>query len=133
MINPASNGSYVRAEYEEHDEAREVALAIGHHPALILAAVTKQPGIGGELEVAGAFLQESIEMVRGETVDLLVPARAEIVVEGRVPPHQRHYEGPFGEWAHYYFKEGDQPFIQVTAITMRREPIYQSIHSAPFE
>ncbi|OGQ78973.1 MAG: hypothetical protein A3G40_14525 [Deltaproteobacteria bacterium RIFCSPLOWO2_12_FULL_57_22] len=133
MINPANHGSYVRAEYEEHDEAMEVALAIGHHPALILAAVTKQPGIGGELEVAGAFLQESLEMVRGETVDLLVPARAEIVVEGRVPPHQRHYEGPFGEWPHYYYKEGDQPFIQVTAITMRREPIYQSIHSAHFE
>ncbi|MFQ5853592.1 MAG: UbiD family decarboxylase [Candidatus Binatia bacterium] len=133
MINPANHASYVRADYEEHNEAMEVALAIGHHPALILAAVTKQPGIGGELEVAGAFLREPLEMVKAETIDLLVPARAEIVIEGIAPPHKRHYEGPFGEWPHYYYKEGDAPFIEVTAITMRREPIYQSVHSAHFE
>lgn len=133
MINPANHGSYVRAEYEEHNEAMEVALAIGHHPALNLAAVTKQPGIGQELEAAGAFLREPLEMVKAETVDVLVPARAEIIIEGIVPAHKRHYEGPFGEWPHYYYKEGDQPFIEVTAITMRRNPIYQSIHSAHFE
>ncbi|MBI4489782.1 MAG: UbiD family decarboxylase [Deltaproteobacteria bacterium] len=133
MINPANHGSYVRAEYEDHNEPMEVALAIGHHPALNLAAVTKQPGIGQELEAAGAFLGEALEMVKAETVNLPVPARAEIIIEGIVPPHKRHYEGPFGEWPHYYYKEGDQPYIEVTAITMRRQPIYQSIHSAHFE
>ncbi|HWO41672.1 MAG TPA: UbiD family decarboxylase [Candidatus Eisenbacteria bacterium] len=133
MINPANHGNYVRAEYEDHDEPMEVALAIGHHPALNLAAVSKQAGVGQELEVAGAFLGEPLEVVRGETVDLLVPARAEIVIEGIVPPKKRHYEGPFGEWPHYYYKEGEQPYIEVTAITMRRDPIYQSIHSAHFE
>lgn len=133
MINPANNAHHVRAEYEDHGEAMEVALAIGHHPAVLMAAVSKQPGIGRELEVAGAFLREPLEVVQGETVDLPVPARAEIVIEGIVPPHKRQYEGPFGEWPHYYYKEGDQPFIEVTAITMRRRPIYQSIHSAHFE
>lgn len=133
MINPANHASYVRAEYEDHNESMEVVLAIGHHPALNLAAVTKQPGIGQELEAAGAFLGEPLEMVKAETVDLLVPARAEIIIEGVVPPHKRQYEGPFGEWPHYYYKEGDQPFIEVTAMTMRRQPIYQSIHSAHFE
>lgn len=133
MINPANHGSYVRAEYEDNDEPMEVALAIGHHPALILAGVTKQPGIGGELEVAGAFLQEPLEVVKGETVSLPVPARAEIIIEGIVPPGKRHHEGPFGEWPHYYYKEGDSPFIEIKAITMRRAPIYQTIHSAHFE
>ena len=133
MINPANHASYVRAEYEEQNETMEVALAIGHHPALILSAVTKQPGIGGELDVAGAFLQEPLEMTKAETVDLLVPARAEFIIEGIVSPHKRHHEGPFGEWPHYYYKEGEEPFIQVTAITMREKPIYQSIHSAHFE
>ncbi|MBI2357414.1 MAG: UbiD family decarboxylase [Deltaproteobacteria bacterium] len=133
MINPANHASYVRAEYEDHNASMEVALAIGHHPALNLAAVTKQPGIGQELEAAGAFLGEPLEMVKAETVDLLVPARAEIIIEGVVAPHKRQYEGPFGEWPHYYYKEGDQPFIEVTAMTMRRRPIYQSIHSAHFE
>jgi 2,5-furandicarboxylate decarboxylase 1 len=63
----------------------------------------------------------------------MVPARCEIVIEGVVPPKKRQYEGPFGEWPHYYYKEGEQPYIEVTAITMRRNPIYQSIHSAHFE
>jgi 2,5-furandicarboxylate decarboxylase 1 len=133
MINPANHGNYVRAEYEDHNEPMEVALAIGHHPALNMAAVSKQPGVGQELEIAGAFLGEPLEVVKAETVDLMVPARCEIIIEGIVPPHKRQYEGPFGEWPHYYYKEGDQPYIEVTAITMRRNPIYQSIHSAHFE
>ena len=133
MINPANHGNYVRAEYEDHNEPMEVALAIGHHPALNLAAVSKQAGVGQELEVAGAFLGEPLEVVKAETVSLMVPARCEIVIEGIVPPKKRHYEGPFGEWPHYYYKEGDQPYIEVTAITMRRNPIYQCIHSAHFE
>jgi len=133
MINPANHGNYVRAEYEDHNEPMEVALAIGHHPALNMAAVSKQAGVGQELEVAGAFLGEPLEVVRAETVSLMVPARAEIIIEGIVPPKKRHYEGPFGEWPHYYYKEGEQPYIEVTAITMRKNPIYQSIHSAHFE
>src|SRR5207237_5530022 len=63
----------------------------------------------------------------------MVPARAEIIIEGIVPPKKRHYEGPFGEWPHYYYKEGEQPYIEVTAITMRKHPIYQNTHSAHFE
>ena len=133
MINPANHGNYVRVEYEEHNEPMEVALAIGHHPALNMAAVSKQAGIGSELEITGAFLGEPLEVVKAETVDLMVPARCEIVIEGIVPPKKRQYEGPFGEWPHYYYKEGEQPYIEVTAITMRKNPIYQSIHSAHFE
>jgi 2,5-furandicarboxylate decarboxylase 1 len=133
MINPANHGNYVRAEYEDHNEPMEVALAIGHHPALNMAAVSKQAGVGSEMEIAGAFLGEPLEVVKAETVDLMVPARCEIVIEGIVPPKKRHYEGPFGEWPHYYYKQGEQPYIEVSAITMRRNPIYQSIHSAHFE
>jgi len=133
MINPANHGNYVRAEYEDHNEPMGVALAIGHHPALNMAAVSKQAGVGQELEVAGAFLGEPLEVVRAETVNLMVPARCEIVIEGVVPPKKRQHEGPFGEWPHYYYKEGEQPYIEVTAITMKKAPIYQSIHSAHFE
>jgi 2,5-furandicarboxylate decarboxylase 1 len=133
MINPTNHASYVRAEYEDHNEPMEVALVIGHHPALNMAAVSKQAGVGSELEIAGAFLGEPLEVVKAETVDLIVPAHAEIIIEGVVPPKKRQYEGPFGEWPHYYYKEGEQPFIEVTAITMRKNPIYQSIHSAHFE
>src|ERR687891_212831 len=54
MINPANHGNYVRAEYEDHNEPMEVALAIGHHPALNMAAVSQQAGERQELEVAAA-------------------------------------------------------------------------------
>ncbi len=130
MINPANHGNYVRAEYEDHDEPTEAAIVIGHHPAWLLASVTKQPNVGGEMETAGAFLGEPLEVVRAETLDMLVPARAEIIIEGVIPPHTRHHEGPFGEWPRYYYKEGPQPVLEVTAITMRRRPIYQSIFNA---
>src|SRR2546428_5583300 len=98
MINPANHGNYIRAEYEEHNEPMEEPWAIGHHPALNMAAVSKQAGVGQELEVAGAFLGEPLEVVKAETVNLMVPAGCEIVIEGTVPPKKRHYEGPFGEW-----------------------------------
>ncbi|MGQ0570387.1 MAG: UbiD family decarboxylase [Armatimonadota bacterium] len=130
MINPANHGNYVRAEYEDHNEPTQAAIVIGHHPAWLLAAVTKQPAVGGEMEITGAFLGEPLDVIRGETVDMMVPARAEIVIEGVVPPHQRHQEGTFGEWPRYYYKEGPMPFLDVTAITMRRRPIYQSIFNA---
>ena len=69
MINPANHGNYVRAEYEDHNEPMEVALCIGHHPALNMAAVSKQAGVGSELEIAGAFLGEPLEVVKAETVE----------------------------------------------------------------
>ena len=77
MINPANHGNYIRAEYEEHNEPMEVVLAIGHHPALNMAAVSKQAGVGQELEVAGAFLGEPLAVVKAETVNLMVPARCD--------------------------------------------------------
>jgi 2,5-furandicarboxylate decarboxylase 1 len=130
MINPANHGNYIRAEYEDHNEPTPACVVIGHHPAWLLASITKQPGIGGEMDAAGAFLGEAMEVVPAETVDMLVPARAEIVIEGNIPAKERHHEGTFGEWPRYYYKEGPQPFIEVTAITMRRRPIYQSIFNA---
>src|SRR2546430_14229043 len=111
----------------------KVPSATGRHPALNMAAYRNRAGVEMELEIAGAFLGEPLEVVKAETVNLMVPARCEIVIEGVVPPKKRQYEGPFGEWPHYYYKEGEQPYIEVTAITMRKNPIYQSIHSAHFE
>ncbi|MBI4495201.1 MAG: UbiD family decarboxylase, partial [Chloroflexi bacterium] len=130
MINPNNHGHYIRSEYEEAGKDCPVALAIGHHPWFTAAAVSRPEGPGKEIELAGAFLGEPVEMVRAETQDMLVPARAEIVIEGYVPHGERQYEGPFGEWPHYYYKQGPQPYIVVTAITTRKNPIYQSIFNA---
>ena len=72
-------------------------MVIGHHPCLLLAGTTNPPGMGGELEVAGGLLQQTLEMVPAETVDLEVPARAEIVIEGVLDtsPENLREEGPF--------------------------------------
>ena len=133
MINAANHGNYVRAEYEDHNEPTPCYLVVGHHPALLVAAVAKIPGVGKELEVAGAYLGEGLEMVPAETIDMMVPAGAEIIIEGFIPPNKRQFEGPYGEWPRYYYKEGDQPFMEVTAITMRKDPVYQTIFNAHAE
>jgi len=130
MQNPAHHGRYIGRKYEDAGKPQPAALVIGHHPALLMAGVAKVPGIGGELDVCGGYLGEPLEVVRGETVDIPIPARAEIVIEGYIPPGERIYEGPFGEWPHYYTGKGDMPFMVVTAILMRRDAIYQDLFAS---
>ncbi|MEX2547977.1 MAG: UbiD family decarboxylase domain-containing protein [Chloroflexota bacterium] len=113
----------------------EIALVISHHPAVLMGAVSKLEGIGGELEVAGGLMGEPLEMVRAKTVDLEVPARAEIIIEGIIDtdPEKTQVEGPFGEYPRYYTRVGPQPYIQITAITMRAKPIFVDVFNAHTE
>lgn len=124
------HAAYIQHRYEELGKEMEVAIAIGHHPAFVMAAVSRLVGMGGEFEEAGALLGEPLEVVPAETVDLLVPARAEIVIEGKIPPGVRAFEGPFAEWPGLYLGESDKPIIKVTAITMRKDAIYYDVFSA---
>jgi 2,5-furandicarboxylate decarboxylase 1 len=135
QVNPAHHTGYILRQYRERGERMETALVIGHHPAVTMGAVSKLPGVGGELEVAGGLLGEPVEMVRCKTVDLSVPARAEIVIEGFVDtdPEKTEIEGPFGEYPRYYTKVGPQPYIQVTAVTMRRDAIFVDVFNAATE
>jgi 2,5-furandicarboxylate decarboxylase 1 len=132
MTNPAHHTSYILRNYRDQGRKMEVALVIGHHPAMLMAAVSKLPGIGGELEVMGGLLGESVEVVQCKTVDLQVPARAEIVIEGIVDtdPEKVQNEGPFGEYPLYYTRLGPMPWLQITAITMRAQPIYVDVFNA---
>jgi 2,5-furandicarboxylate decarboxylase 1 len=130
FTNPAFHGDHIRRKYEERNEPMEVVIAIGHHPALLMAAASRPPGIGKELEIAGSLMGESLEMTEATTVSLPVPANAEIVIEGFVPPGKRQFEGTFGEWPRYYTGMGDRPFIVVKAITMRRDAICQDLFAA---
>lgn len=124
------HGGTIYRRYEEKMEGAPIALAIGHHPGFLMGAVSRVPGIGGEYKAAGAFLDESVELVRAETSDLMVPARAEIIIEGFIRPGERVEEGPFAEWPGLYVAGGPKPVIEVTAITMRRDAIFQDIQSA---
>lgn len=132
MSNPAHHTSYILRANRDAGRKMEVALVIGHHPAMLMSAVSKLPGIGGELEVMGGLLGESVEVVKCKTVDLEVPARAEIVIEGIVDtdPEKVQNEGPFGEYPLYYTRLGPMPWLQITAVTTRKDPIYVDVFNA---
>ena len=104
-------------------EPLDVAVIIGAHPALYLAAAAK---ITNEYSTAGSLLGEPIELVRAETVDVPVPAQAEIVLEGRILLEEED-EGPFNEYTGYLSGRSTRNVIEVQAITTREKPIYMTI------
>jgi 2,5-furandicarboxylate decarboxylase 1 len=132
MSNPAHHTSYILRAHRELKRPLEVALVIGHHPGMLMGSVSKLAGIGGELEVMGGLMNESLEVVQAKTVDLQVPARAEIIIEGIVDtdPEKVQNEGPFGEYPLYYTRIGPMPWLKITAITMRKNPIYVDVFNA---
>lgn len=101
-----------------------VAITIGHHPAFYLGVLSFVPFGVDEYEVVGGLMGEPLELVKCKTVDLEVPARAEIVLEGYIAPEERQKEGPFGEFTTLYGGVHDYPVVTVTAISMRHDPIY---------
>ncbi|MBI2370039.1 MAG: UbiD family decarboxylase [Deltaproteobacteria bacterium] len=119
-------------KYEARGEPMPMAVVIGHHPLLDVATNSSVPYGVDEFQVAGALLGEPVEMVPCETVDLLVPAHAEIVIEGVVPPGVREEEGPFGEFQCYYLTRKRQcPVFEVRAVTMRRDALYRHVQATP--
>lgn len=126
------NTALIYRKWQERGEPMPAAMVIGHHPAMLLGATTTPPGIGGEIEVAGGLMRQPMRLVKAETNDLLVPADAEIVLEGFVDPDPASFreEGPFGEYPRYYTGIGKQPVFTITAITMRQKPIYVDVFNA---
>jgi 4-hydroxy-3-polyprenylbenzoate decarboxylase len=105
------------------------AIVIGAPPHVTYTAVTRIPNDMCEYDVAGGLVGHPVEVVRCVTQDLLVPAEAEIVIEGTVPTDVVEMEGAFGEFPGYMAQRDYSFFMDVTAITTRRKPIYLSILS----
>jgi len=104
-----------------------VAFAIGVHPAIALGALAIGSIDEDERGIMGALLGEPLELVRCETSDVLVPAHAELVIEGEILPHARVPEGPFGEFTGYSLGERLREVVRITAITHRRDALFQDI------
>jgi len=105
----------------------EVAVALGGDPALTYAATAPIPPIPGinEYSLTGYLRGRGVELIKGVTVDLEVPAHAEIVLEGYVDPEEAWVdEGPFGDHTGFYTLQDRYPAFHVTAVTMRRDAIY---------
>jgi 4-hydroxy-3-polyprenylbenzoate decarboxylase len=118
---------HYRASGEMGRERLEVAVALGGDPATIWTGSVPLPPEVDEFLLAGFIREEGVELVKCKTVDLEVPAHAEIVLEGYVVPGEERLEGPFGDHTGYYSPPDMYPVFHITCITHRREPIYPAI------
>lgn len=116
---------------EGKQKRMDVAVAIGADPATLYSSILPLPPELDEMMIAGFIRSKPVEMVKCETVDLEVPAQAEIVLEGYVELGELRTEGPFGDHTGYYSLEDDYPVFHLTAITRRKKPIYTATIVGP--
>jgi len=109
---------------EKRQASMDVAIALGGDPASIYSASAPLPPGIDEIVFAGWLRGSGVPMVQAKTVDLEVPAEAEIILEGTVDPGERRLEGPFGDHTGYYSLARDYPVFHLRAITRRKQPIY---------
>ena len=119
---------HVRAFMESRDNPTApfpVAVAIGLDPAIMIGAGVRTET--DELTIAGAIRRQGVPVCRGVTVDVDIPAEAEIVIEGLVHPGQKEGEGPLAEFHGYYGELWKSPTFEVTAVCWRDHPVFQTI------
>jgi len=109
----------------------DVAVAIGADPATVFASILPLPPDMDEMMFAGFLRREPVNMVKCETVDLEVPAEAELVLEGYLELGELRTEGPFGDHTGFYSLEDKYPVFHVTCITSRKQPIYMATIVGP--
>lgn len=114
-------------KYERKDLPMPCSVFIGHHPALALGSLSIASFDTDELEVMGGMLGEPVRMVRGEVVDCIYPADAEIALEVEIPPGEREDEGPFAEFTGYAAGVQKHHVVNIKAICMRKDTIYHDL------
>ena len=122
-LTSVANISDLFKKAEERGEPLEVAILPGVHPLLALAASYAAPTGTDEVALAGGLLGRPVELVKATTLDLEVPAEAEVVIEARIMPGPRYPEAPFADMSRSYSRVKQGPLTEVTAITHRRSPI----------
>jgi 2,5-furandicarboxylate decarboxylase 1 len=129
---PAQHLGQIILSGEEMGKAVGVASVVGAPPELTIASQINAPMGVDEAEIAGAIREEPLEVVKCETIDVEVPANAEMVIEGVIIPGERKVDGPYGEFTGDYRSIGGGVgsecwVVEITAITMRKNPIYHAI------
>jgi UbiD family decarboxylase len=128
---PTSHNARNLRKFWARGEPCPVAFWIGHHPAVLLGAQAKLPYPRSHWHAAGGVLGEPLRLVpsvlHGERI--MVPADAEIVIEGFAPPDRHAPDGPFGEYTGYLGSQVQAPLVEVSCITMRRDAIYHDYGS----
>ena len=114
---------------EQRNEPLPISIVIGVHPLFSLGAQALTPADEDEYAVIGGLMNEPLRLARAKTVPMLVPADAEMIIEGHILPQVRRTEGPFGEFTGHAVAQDERPVIEVSAITHRRNYIFQDIHA----
>ncbi|HEY1297955.1 MAG TPA: UbiD family decarboxylase [Chloroflexota bacterium] len=123
-ISSGKHGRLIRDKYWQRGQACPVAVSVGHDPLLLLLGGLEVDYGTNEYDVAGGVRNAALEVVSGPRTGLPIPASAEIVFEGEIPPDELHEEGPFGEWAGYYASgRKPEPIINVQSVLYRDDPI----------
>jgi 4-hydroxy-3-polyprenylbenzoate decarboxylase len=122
----AKGGGFHFHRAEARANALEVAVAVGADPATLLAAIAPLPEGIDELAFAGFLRGRPTRLARARTLGLAVPADAEFVIEGLVPPGERRDEGPFGDHFGHYSHAAPFPVFHVKTVTHRRAPVFQA-------
>jgi len=123
-LAPGRQGYINTLTWTDKGKPAPIAWVIAAPPAVHLATVANLPYGADEIDIAGGMLGAPVDMVKCKTIDLRVPADAEIVIEGEIHPGETDMEGPFGEFAGYMGLVERRPVVRVTAITHRRNPIF---------
>lgn len=113
---------------EARGEPLQVAFAIGVHPAIALGALSIGSIDEDETAIMGGLFGEAMEVVRCETIDLLVPAQAEMIIEAEILPGDTVNEGPFGEFTGYSLGAREREVVQVKAITHRKDAYFYDMN-----
>lgn len=131
-MSPGRHGRFMREKYWQRGQNCPVAVVCGHDPLLFSMSMTSVPFGVSEYEFAGWLKGQPIEVVKGPYTGLPIPASAEIVLEGEMPPPQKESreEGPFGEWTGYYASgTRNEPVIHVKSVLHRNSPILMGVSS----
>ena len=121
------DGAAHHREYRQAGEQMPVAIALGGDPVMSYIGTAPLPSGIDELLFAGFLRKANVQMVPAKTIDMLVPADADIVIEGFIEPDETCIEGPFGDHTGFYSLADEYPVFRITAITHRKNPIYQTI------
>lgn len=111
---------------EEQGKGLPVATAVGVEPSIAVASQARVPYGIDEFHVAGGLRGAAVQLVKCETIDVEVPAMAEVIIEGVTVPGERVPDGPYGEYPGCYSDAKQAPVLKVTAITMRKNPIWHT-------
>jgi UbiD family decarboxylase len=126
-LGPPHDLTHYQKVAEERGQALDVAILVGAPPEIFLGACASIPRTDSEIDVAACIRGGPIPMRPCKTIDMMVPAETEIVIEGRILPNVRRPEGPFGEFLWQYTPEGMNHVVEVLNVSHREDAIFHSL------